>query len=185
MAEETRQETVRILKNSSRRRDNLSKTETAALNNLRNNTELTILPADKGNTMVVLNTTDYKQKISTLLEDPAYRRLAKDPTTTIERKTTLLLKKLHSPKRHGDNWVQPVPDLQDYTDCPRYTRKEFHWDQLWVTLAPPHTNFPSTWQDFLINSLVNQYIMLKFLSTSSIYFNHYKSNRVILWSALT
>jgi hypothetical protein len=103
MAEETRQETVRILKNSSRRRDNLSKTETAALNNLRNNTELTILPADKGNTMVVLNTTDYKQKISTLLEDPAYRRLAKDPTTTIERKTTLLLKKLHSPKRHGDN----------------------------------------------------------------------------------
>ena len=94
MAEETRQETVRILKkNSSRPRDSLSKTERAALNNLRNNMELTILPADKGNAMVVLNTTDYKHKISSLLEDPAYRRLAKDPTTTIEWKTTLLLKK--------------------------------------------------------------------------------------------
>jgi len=42
---------------------------------------------------VVLNTSDYKQKISSLLEDAAYRKLAKDPTDAIEQKTTLLLKK--------------------------------------------------------------------------------------------
>jgi len=42
---------------------------------------------------VVLNTSDYKQKVSSLLEDPAYRKLVKDPTDAIERKTTLLLKK--------------------------------------------------------------------------------------------
>ena len=60
---------------------------------LKDNTHLTILPADKGNATVVLNTLDYKQKISSLLEDPAYRKLAKDPTDAIERKTTLLLKK--------------------------------------------------------------------------------------------
>jgi hypothetical protein len=42
---------------------------------------------------VILNTTDYKQKITSLLEDPSYRRLARDPMDSMERKTTLLLKK--------------------------------------------------------------------------------------------
>ena len=57
------------------------------------NTELTILPADKGNATVVLNTVDYKQKITSLLQVPSYRRLARDPTDSTERKTTLVLKK--------------------------------------------------------------------------------------------
>jgi len=60
---------------------------------LKDNVNLTILPADKGNAMVLLNTSDYKQKISSLLQDPAYRKLTKDPTDSIERKTTALLKK--------------------------------------------------------------------------------------------
>jgi len=93
MAEEARQETVRIIKSSSRPRDNLRKTERAALTTLKDNTNLSILPADKGNATVVLNTSYYKQKISSILEDPAYRKLAKDPTDAIERKTILLLKK--------------------------------------------------------------------------------------------
>ena len=64
MAEEARQETVRIIKNSSRSGDNLRTTERAALKTLKDNVYLTILPADKGNATVVLNTSDYKQKIS-------------------------------------------------------------------------------------------------------------------------
>ena len=93
MAEEARQETVRIIKSAPPPRDNLTKTERAALKTLKENKNLTILPADKGNATVVLNTSDYKLKISSLLEDPAYRKLTKDPTDAIERKTTLLLKK--------------------------------------------------------------------------------------------
>ena len=58
---------------SSRPRDNLTRTERAALKSLELNTNLTILPADKGNVTVILNTTDYKQKIASHLEDPAYR----------------------------------------------------------------------------------------------------------------
>jgi hypothetical protein len=42
---------------------------------------------------VILNTADYKQKITSLLEDPSFRRLTRDPTDSTERKTTLLLKK--------------------------------------------------------------------------------------------
>jgi hypothetical protein len=43
--------------------------------------------------MVVLNITDYNEKISALLRAPTYQRLAKDPTDAVERKTTLLHKK--------------------------------------------------------------------------------------------
>jgi hypothetical protein len=93
LAEEARQETVRIIKSSSLPRDNLRKTETAALKTLKDNRNLNILPADKGNATVVLNTSNYKQKIASLLEDPVYRKLTKDPTDTIERKTTSLLRK--------------------------------------------------------------------------------------------
>ena len=88
-----RQETVRIIKTASRTRDNLTKTERAALRTLKNNTHLTILPTDKGNATVILNTTDYKQKIASLLEDYAYKKLTKDPTDSIELKTKQLLKK--------------------------------------------------------------------------------------------
>jgi hypothetical protein len=55
------------------------------------NTDITILPADLGNSTVLLTTVHYNQKIGALLQDPAYRRLAKDPTETVERKTSLLI----------------------------------------------------------------------------------------------
>ena len=84
MAEEARQETVRIIKSSSRPKDNITKAERTTLRNLKNNTDLTILPADKSNATVILNTVDYKQKITFLLEAPSYRRLARDPTDSTE-----------------------------------------------------------------------------------------------------
>jgi len=89
MAEEARQEAVRIMK--AHHCPDITKTESSALKTLKDNTNLTILPAEKGNATVVLNTSDYKQKISYILEDPAYRKLAKEPSDAIERKTTLLL----------------------------------------------------------------------------------------------
>jgi hypothetical protein len=58
MAEKARQKTVRLIKNSSRPRDNPRKTERVALQSLKDNANLTILPADKSNATVVLNTTD-------------------------------------------------------------------------------------------------------------------------------
>ena len=70
----------------------MSKAERTALKNLKDNTNLNILPADKGNATVILNATDYKQKISTMIREPAYKKLKKDPTAAIERKTTRLLK---------------------------------------------------------------------------------------------
>ena len=96
-AEEARQ-IVRILKNPPRPKYNLKRTERAALKTIKNKLNLNILPADKGNATVILNTSDYKQKISSLLQDPAYKKLTKDPTDSIERKTTALLKKSSIPE---------------------------------------------------------------------------------------
>jgi hypothetical protein len=93
MAEEDRQETVRIIRDSSTPRDNLSGAERKPLRDLRKNTDLTVLPADKGNSTVVVNTVEYNPNIGALLEDPAYRGLARDPTEAVERKNILLLKK--------------------------------------------------------------------------------------------
>jgi hypothetical protein len=93
MAEEARQESLRIIKSPSRPTDNVTRAEREAPKTLKHNTDLAILPADKGKAIVILNTVDYKQKITFLIEDPSYRRLARNHTDSTERKTTLLLKK--------------------------------------------------------------------------------------------
>ena len=93
MAEEARKRTMRIIKSSSRPRDNIRKTERSAFKRLKDNTNLTVLPADNENATVVFNTSDYKEKITYLLEDPAYRNLVNFPSNGIEWTTKLLLKK--------------------------------------------------------------------------------------------
>ena len=52
-----------------------------------------MLPADKGNTTVVMNTSDYKKKIKNLLSDKAYKKLDKDPTNTIAQNIKILVEK--------------------------------------------------------------------------------------------
>jgi hypothetical protein len=89
--EEVRQETVRILKASTKPKNNLPGAQRRAL---RANGDLRALPTDK----VILNTGDYKQKVAALLGSPTYRRLPKDPIEAVERKTTLLLKKSSLPE---------------------------------------------------------------------------------------
>jgi len=84
MVGEARQQTVRIIKSSSRPRDNLTKAEREALRTLKKNTNLGILPADKGNATVILNTVDYKQKITSLLENPYHKWLTRYPTEWTE-----------------------------------------------------------------------------------------------------
>jgi hypothetical protein len=51
------------------------------LRSLQGNTDLTVLPAEKGNATVILNTVDYNQKMASFLDDP---------TETVEKKTALI-----------------------------------------------------------------------------------------------
>lgn len=75
---------------------NLTKDEAAGIKSLKNDKNLTILPADKGNATVVMNTSDYENKIRQLIESDQYIVLKKDPTTSIERQVYQLLRK-HQP----------------------------------------------------------------------------------------
>jgi hypothetical protein len=70
--------------------DNLTRAEREELRNSKKNTDLTVEPADKGNATVILNAVDYKQKISSLLEDPSYKRRKH---TTFRTWQTLQIKK--------------------------------------------------------------------------------------------
>ena len=47
---------------------------------LREDTDIVILPADKGNATVVMDRTEYVSKMSLMLEDKTYAKLKKDPT---------------------------------------------------------------------------------------------------------
>jgi len=66
---------------------NLNKNELKALNSLKKDENIKILPADKGRCTVVLNTKDYDRKAKALLDDAStYKPLKKDPTSGIKRK---------------------------------------------------------------------------------------------------
>ena len=109
-AEEAREETVRIIKSSSKPRDNLTKAQREALRSIKKNTDLTILPKDKGNATVILNTVDYKQKVTSLLEDLSYKSLTRDPTESTERINRTTVQKINTRRGYmqttASNWLQ-------------------------------------------------------------------------------
>ena len=76
-------------------KSNISSEENTALKNLRNDVSITIIPADKGNATVILNKTDYQQKLRDIIENGNYKIIKKDPTLTTERKLKSLLKLLN------------------------------------------------------------------------------------------
>ena len=65
---------------------NTSKGEFKALQELKADTDITILPADKERSTVILNTKDCESKLSTLLSDSnTYEMLQRDPTPKFKR----------------------------------------------------------------------------------------------------
>jgi hypothetical protein len=79
-AQDLRQETIRILKDSRQSKSNLTGAERKALRSLTASGLLTVLPANEGNAAMVLGTSDYNRMIATLLEDKANEKLKKHPT---------------------------------------------------------------------------------------------------------
>ncbi|XP_071440277.1 uncharacterized protein [Hetaerina americana] len=65
---------------------------------LRNNKEILILPADKGNSTVQMKKRDYENKLSLTLEEPTYLKLKSDPTAKMEKNARALIKKSSIPK---------------------------------------------------------------------------------------
>ena len=72
---------------------NTTKEEQAAIKSLKQDDSIIILPADKGNTTVVMNKEEYTHRMNSLVTEGAYKKLERDPTPASERKLTKLIKK--------------------------------------------------------------------------------------------
>ena len=80
-AQSLRDELTKYIKKAKRPASSTIKGEFKALRELKADTGITILPADKGMSTVILNTKDYESKLLTLLsKSNTYEKPQKDPT---------------------------------------------------------------------------------------------------------
>ena len=80
------------LKHSRTPKPNLTRQQIKAVQRLRQDTTIKIIPADKGKATVVLDAAEYYRKMEELLKDSSYRRIKKDPTAKIVRELNQKLK---------------------------------------------------------------------------------------------
>ena len=94
-ADELRSKVTVCLNNAKVPNSNLNKDERQAIKTLGNDDSILILPADKGRCTVVLNKTDYQQKVNTLLSDTnTYEPLKRDPSNNYKQKVIDSLQEL-------------------------------------------------------------------------------------------
>jgi hypothetical protein len=112
-AQTLRSDCVRILKNSPPLKSNISRAEKVALDSLAKNNEITIVPADKGRSVVVMNTRDYKTKAKNILADrQTYELLGKDPTPKFTSTLVGLLQECKKEDISGRQRLSsPIPHL--------------------------------------------------------------------------
>ena len=91
-AEELRGEAKTLLRRDHKAKPNIPKDEYKALKEMKNDDTRQILTADKGVSMVVLDSEDYTAKSETLLQQSNYKVLKTDPTNKYKNKLIALLK---------------------------------------------------------------------------------------------
>lgn len=90
-----RADCVNIMKNSKLPESNITEGERVALKDLKEDSSIMVLPADKGRATVVMNSTEYHLKCRELLSDTTtYKKLKKDPTNIYSNKLIAKLKEL-------------------------------------------------------------------------------------------
>ena len=101
--EHVRASIASVMKNAKPPRPNTTSIERTALRSLKENKTITILPADKGNRTVVMNTTDYEKKASDIIEHEPFRKLTRDPTARNEKRVNDKMKQLLKEKRINES----------------------------------------------------------------------------------
>ena len=92
-AEELRGEVKSIIKKT-HNPPNITKEEMKAIRELKEDTSRMVLTADKGVSLVVMDTADYKKKAEELLQQPTYQPIPTDPTTKYKNKLISMLKSI-------------------------------------------------------------------------------------------
>ena len=90
--EELRGEVKAILKRAHPPKPNISREEQKAMEELRKDTTRTVLTADKGVALVVMDQKEYQKKAEELLDQTTYSMINQDPTTKYKNRLINLLK---------------------------------------------------------------------------------------------
>ena len=85
-ADRARATVASILSRSKPPRPNTSREERKALEKLRKNEEIVILPADKGTSVVILDKEEYDRTAMDILQKAPFKKLQKDPTRRNENR---------------------------------------------------------------------------------------------------
>ena len=94
-ASHLRSDCVNIMKHQKLPPSNITKEERQALEDLRNDPSIMVLPADKGRATVIMNKTEYREKCLELLNDSiTYTKLKKDPTKKYSERLVKTLRPL-------------------------------------------------------------------------------------------
>ena len=93
-AEELRADINRVLRSSHPPKPNLTKAQNSALRELKRDRDHTVLTADKGVAMVIMDRQDYMNKANHLLNQSTYKSITKDPTNSIKNKLINILKRV-------------------------------------------------------------------------------------------
>ena len=147
-AERLRSGVSSVLRSTKPPKSNLSSCLRRAVKDVRKDETIVILPADKGNATVVMDRTEYVNKLETMLADDTYRKLKKDPTTRVESKITQALKNAKQRgymSREQRLYLSPQSSFPPQLyGLPKYTKQTPPSDQLSQQLGPPHTFCPNS-----------------------------------------
>ena len=95
---------------------NITRKEREAIRELQKDKDILVLPADKGRATVVMNRSEYEDKMSTMLSDAnTYTILTSDPTEKYKKQLTKKLEKLKEENKITPEQLQYLKPTSDYT----------------------------------------------------------------------
>ncbi|XP_068674499.1 uncharacterized protein [Montipora foliosa] len=149
--DEVRGDICNIIKNAKAPKTyNLNQGERQAMKKLKGNDSILVLPADKGNATVVMNKLDYKEQISSMLQDTkTYLPVTDKRRNPVSSTTNLLQRKFGELKKSGNLTEKEYFKMKpsDLVPAAFYGLPKVHKVQLTVkddhyTLASPSTPIP-------------------------------------------
>ena len=118
--EQARATISNLLRTAKTPKRNTSAEEREALRNLRKNEDITIIPADKGNATVILDTEEYEEKANEILGKPPFKRVSRNPTRRNENRVNDGLKRLLEKQKIDKNTFNSLRVSANGTQLPRF-----------------------------------------------------------------
>ena len=144
----------------------LSKEQLESIKNLRNNKDIIIRKADKSNIYVIMNYSDYKQKLDDIISDKSkFIQLKKDPTESLKKKLNNIIK--------CENAAQSNIKMKvlegNYKPGYLYGNAKIHKDQANPKLRPiiSQVNSPTYQVAKDLNNIIIKYMPKKYMINST------------------